>query len=105
MNTMEKLNKEQLVELLISSDYEIRNFARDYIKNNYDINFYVYANFFSSKNIYYSLENNNWPDKAKAVFYLDKEITIYFKSSDISRPYITSLLNCIFEYNGKREIN
>lgn len=102
---MEKLNKEQLVELLISSDYEIRNLARDYIKNNYDINFFVYASFFGNQHIYYSLKNNDGSYKAKVEFYLDREITIYFNSSDISRPYITSLLNCILEYNGKRKIN
>ena len=105
MNIMEKLDKEQLVELLISSDYEIRKFARDYIKNNYDINFSVYANFFSSENIYYSLENNDKVCKVEVELFLDKEITIYFNSSDISRPYVTSLLNCILEYNGKRKIN
>lgn len=98
---MKNLNKEQLIELLISSDSEIRMLAYNYMEDNFNLDIPLNINAGELGEKYYTISKGTYLSKIKAEEFLFRETQYYFTSSEESRPYITSLLNCIFEYNGE----
>lgn len=99
LNIMKKLNENKLVDMLTSEDLEIRKVANDYITNNYDLDFTLFVNVDELYGAYYTLNNKNGlPVLAKDRLYL--ETNVYSKYE--GKKYITELIHCILEYNGKK---
>lgn len=42
MNTIKMLSKDNIVELLHSTDKEVRELGISYLENNFDVNFFLY---------------------------------------------------------------
>lgn len=87
------IDKENLINLLISPDKETRALGRKIINNNFKLNFYFLADHTWS---YYEIE-----PARNALVSVDRYLSDQVKYECVPPKFIKLLINAIFEYNEK----
>ena len=90
------MNKDELLELLLSEDKEIRKLGISLLSNNFDLPEKLYYMYDKYGHYYIHM----YPQKSSLSFSLNKETYLeWFKNPFVSKEQKTLLLSTIFKYN------
>ena len=103
------MDKDKLINFLISDDDEIRNIGLGIIKNNFELNFEFYQEVKYDFIFSYTLTQNNSsyftvPAKQNIYEVLKSELD-YLNTDNNSKRRIKELVNIIIEYNNEYRQN